>query len=550
MIQQTALMLIAGLIFLFSFTPGSEEFYLSNPWLVAFLVAFFTFAPGILAFIFSRIAIRKLSGNYYQQVIQLQRSKFFIFLFGVFALAGFAYEIFYLRLPIIVDRIFGFIKFQNTRALIGIVPLIVAIMLTRLATYDLDQHIRGTSWTRWKFFSINLKFMMFPLFPFLLFLLMGDFIDRSPLSVRIFFIENPAINWLMMIAIILAMYAMAPFLISRIWPAHKLPKGEVRSRIESLAERENIKYRDVLVWDTSGGNIANAAMTGLMPLFRYVFLTDSLLNNFSLDEIETVIAHEFGHIKYKHILAYLIFSFGYLIFYMLLYVQFLPILEKLQVGDTFMALASAFITIFAFYIYFVFIFRFLSRRFELQSDLYATDSTDNPDAFKSSLIKLSEVNYMPERVPRFFEMFRTHPSVYRRIEFLDRALQGDSNATKYRRPIFRLNWAFILVLVAMALLFISGKSDIYPPGEAEYEVGRQYALEGMIDEAIAKFRDAEGIAPKNERIHLALGILYSQKGMIEEAVKEFEKVLEINPKNKSAREWKMKIEKEGNLATE
>jgi Zn-dependent protease with chaperone function len=539
MIQQTALILTAGLILLFSFTPGSDD-HLSNPLTIISFIAFFTFIPGVLVYILGRIDIKRFSDNYYGRFIKLQNSRIYIFLAGIFALAGFAIEVFYLKLPLLVDKIFGFIQFANTRALAGIIPLAISVILIRIASFKLERHVRNTSWTWRKFTIVNLKFMAFPLTPFIFFLLIADFIDHSPLSIRIFFISHYYIQWFIMLTIILVMYALSPYVIRSIWPAHPIPAGDLRNRIESLAEKENIKYREALIWNTSGGNITNAAMTGLMPLFRYVFLTDSLLNNFSLDEIETVVAHEFGHIKYRHMLAYLVFSLGYLIFYMFLYIQFLPLFEKFHLGTTATSLISAVITIFIFLVYFVFIFRFLSRRFELQSDLYAVDSTGKPDAFKSALTKLSEVNYMSPRVHWIFEMFRTHPSIHRRIDFIDRSLQGDVQVKKYRHPTSHLFQVFILVSILLTLLLISNANKLNPPGEIDYEIGRQYAMEGMINEAIVKFNDAVSAAPKNDRIHFALGILYSQKGLKEEAIKELEKTLEINPENKTARE-KLKL---------
>ncbi len=46
---------------------------------------------------------------------------------------------------------------------------------------------------------------------------------------------------------------------------------------------------------------ANAALTGLGKTKR-IILGDTLIDNYSDEEIETVIAHEFGHFKKKHII--------------------------------------------------------------------------------------------------------------------------------------------------------------------------------------------------------------------------------------------------------
>ena len=58
------------------------------------------------------------------------------------------------------------------------------------------------------------------------------------------------------------------------------------------AERESISRRT---------KAANAALTGIGSS-RRIILGDTLINEFTPDEIETVLAHEIGHFKRKHIL--------------------------------------------------------------------------------------------------------------------------------------------------------------------------------------------------------------------------------------------------------
>ena len=285
MLQQTALILVAGLVFLFFYTPGHEQAYLASPVLMILLLAAFTVIPGLLSYFLGRRAIGRITDDRDRQIRQLQNSRRYTLLFGIVVLAGFVFEIHYVQLPVLVNRAFAFLKFENSRRLIGMLPLIIAILLTRLATFELDRKVRNTSWTRRKFLALNLKLMLLPLSPFIIYVFIGDLIDHSPISVRIFFITNSYIYWIIMLAIVVVMYTKAPSLLRRIWTTRSLPDGEIRDRIEFLAKKDNIRYRDVLVWSTSGGKIANAGMAGLLPASSYIFLTDSLLDNFTADEI-------------------------------------------------------------------------------------------------------------------------------------------------------------------------------------------------------------------------------------------------------------------------
>ena len=168
MLQQTALMLVAGLIFLLFFTPGREGVHTASPVLTILLLAACTVVPGLLSYFFGRRAIRQLTNDRDRQIRQLQNSRRYTLLFGIMVLAGFVFEVYYLRLPLLVNRAFAFLKFENSRTLIGIIPLIIAILLTRLAIFELDRQVRNTSWTRRKFLALNLKLMIFPLSPFII----------------------------------------------------------------------------------------------------------------------------------------------------------------------------------------------------------------------------------------------------------------------------------------------------------------------------------------------------------------------------------------------
>ncbi len=77
--------------------------------------------------------------------------------------------------------------------------------------------------------------------------------------------------------------------------------AELAERLMKLAERANTKVRGVYKFDMSRRTkAANAALTG-MGNTRRIVLGDTLINEFSPDEIETVLAHELGHHVHKDI---------------------------------------------------------------------------------------------------------------------------------------------------------------------------------------------------------------------------------------------------------
>jgi hypothetical protein len=108
MIQQTALILVAGLIFLFSFTSDQGESIPASPMGAIFLLAVFTLAPGLLSYFLGRRAIKHLADDREKQIAQLRNSRRYALLFGTMVLAGFVLEVYYLKLPVLVNRAFRY----------------------------------------------------------------------------------------------------------------------------------------------------------------------------------------------------------------------------------------------------------------------------------------------------------------------------------------------------------------------------------------------------------------------------------------------------------
>ncbi len=91
---------------------------------------------------------------------------------------------------------------------------------------------------------------------------------------------------------------LAPTLIMPIFNKY-IPLGDehkdLEERLLALAKRANTKVKGVFKFDMSKRTkSANAALTGIGNTRRIV-LGDTLINEFTADEIETVLAHELGH---------------------------------------------------------------------------------------------------------------------------------------------------------------------------------------------------------------------------------------------------------------
>lgn len=527
MLPTSAIVLTVGLIFLFFWTPSSQNLHIEQPFIIILLILL-TVLPAIIVFIAGKIiAIRNR-----HSIINPFITSILGFVASLLSVSCFVIQIYWLQIPIYLLKS-PFPKFTNSKTFLIIILLVISFLLCKLALFRIRKKNDETL-TAKSYFLPDIKLMFIPSLPFLVSLLISDTIDIMPLNIRIFFVTHNYIYWFIIIGIAIFMFIKSPFFIRRIWSARSLESGEIRNRILSMAERNNIKFGDILVWNMSGRRIANAGMAGLLPKSRTIFITDFLLHNFTLDEIETIIAHEFGHIKMGHIPSYIIFSFAYLSISGMLYSLMLPTINHISSNETFSALLSGVFIVTLFFVYFVLIFRFVSRIFERQADIYAVKITGKPDSFKDALMKVAYVNQIMIRNPRIFKIFATHPSISERLELIDKAVNDQNTVRNYNRIAFNLKRSLLLLFIVLVALWITNGDLIFPPSEVHYEIGRQYAIEGMIDQAIAEFNKVVDLNSKSDQAFYALGLLYMEKGAIIEAKEKFQRALEINPKNAMA----------------
>jgi STE24 endopeptidase len=84
-----------------------------------------------------------------------------------------------------------------------------------------------------------------------------------------------------------------------------LPEGTLRERLFALAQRTDFPTRSIDVMDGSKrSRHSNAFFTGL-GRFRKIVLFDTLIAQLTEPELESVLAHEIGHYKKRHVIKLL-----------------------------------------------------------------------------------------------------------------------------------------------------------------------------------------------------------------------------------------------------
>lgn len=243
----------------------------------------------------------------------------------------------------------------------------------------------------------------------------------------IFFYSMNKFNllWWLPFAIILFVISV---ILARIVPVFILPlfykivpieNEDLKNRIQALAKDAGIKVENVYKFDMSKNTKkANAAFTGIGKSKR-ILLGDTLLESYTTDEIETVIAHELGHYKRKHIIKN-IFIGTASSFLTLFLIAYLYNLSLSWFGFTTIVQIAAIplLSLWAMIISLILnpLSNMISRKFEYQADEYAIISTNKKEAFISTLEKLTDQNLgdrEPHPLVEWF--FYSHPSIKNRV---------------------------------------------------------------------------------------------------------------------------------------
>ena len=260
-----------------------------------------------------------------------------------------------------------------------------------------------------------------------------------PILLAFYYLLKTTPNWwwlwlgilLAFVTVVLAQ--IAPVLIFPLFYKFKpLENQALVNRLQQLLNRYGFQLEGLNQFDMSSKTVkANAAFTG-MGKTRRIILGDTLLEKFSEDEIEFVIAHEVGHFVHRHLVKGIalnlasIFVGLYLVHLAYQYVLFhAGISDMLRLE--YLPYLGLFLFLFSLMV--MPLTNGVSRRFEFQADAFAVRAVSNPPAAISTLEKLAEINLTdPNPNPLIEFFFHSHPSISRRVQAIQKIIGGSHNA--------------------------------------------------------------------------------------------------------------------------
>ncbi len=241
--------------------------------------------------------------------------------------------------------------------------------------------------------------------------------------------------------------AAAPSMLRHIWATEPLPPGPLRDRFVAICGRIGLRYREILLWHTHGMAI-NAAVMGFIAPWRYILVSDALLETMTEEEIEAVFSHEAGHVRHWHLQFFVLFA----LLSMYIAGGMLEVLWRLGLHDLgllqLIALAVLLLS-------WLFGFGWLSRRFERQADLFGVrcvapevkkcldwcpvhGKQTGPglcvtaaNVFGRTLAKIADLNGIPRDAPSW-----RHGTIESRCQLIERFAVDPLALRKFDRRVF------------------------------------------------------------------------------------------------------------------
>lgn len=255
-------------------------------------------------------------------------------------------------------------------------------------------------------------------------------------AASLFFVKFATTWW----AILAAVMIIFTFLMQIIYPKliaplfnkfTPLPEGELKDKISTILNKIGFKNGGLFVMDESKrSSHSNAYFYGFGKT-KQIVLYDTLIKSLTNDELVSVLGHELGHFKLKHITKRLLIllPFEFILLFVLytlahfvsLYTGFgfLQISEQNVLSVQFIGLFLSIICYSSISELFSPIINFSSRKDEYQADAYACKILGSSQDLISALVKLNSDNLHELLPSKIYVVWNySHPSLVERITAL------------------------------------------------------------------------------------------------------------------------------------
>ncbi|MFH1953684.1 MAG: M48 family metalloprotease [Pseudomonadota bacterium] len=506
--------IVVLLIFNISYpdTPP-EELLLSTllPLILSWLI-FAIYSARVFGYLLKRIregarAAGALTDQYQRLTVRL----------SVLAIFLFALAVYFFNLRQWLLMIPGFRSFSVLQGVLALALFFLYLCTIWYLGYPVYKAIFRVAITRGSFVRSNLRFNLPILFPWLALSFVYDLLALSPWAGPDAFMNSVYGQVIFFAVFITLLMVVMPKFIQYWWGCKPLASSEKGLELELFLRERRFRYRGLLKWPIFEGRMMTAGIMGIVPRYRYLLVTDSLLETLSIDELKAVLAHEMGHAKYRHLLFYILFFVGFMVLSfgltdLFVYLTFLnPHFIDVLIGNdsslNLFYLTLAFPMLITLLLYFRYVMGFFMRNFERQADLYSAATMGTPILTINSLEKIAFLSGKSRNIPNWH-----HFSIKQRVDYLWRANREPGLIKKHNRFVLTSFLVYLFCICSLGYLLNFGPVKRH----------MSYMLMGKaLNQQILK-------DPYNIDLYQYLAAVYQEMGKGREAMDTYERIIGLD----------------------
>ncbi len=367
----------------------------------------------------------------------------------------------------------------------------------------------------------NIKANLPIVLPWLVLSLVFDLLANLPFPWFQELLNSPWGDLVLFLVFVVFLALFFPPLVRRLWNCRPMEAGPLRTEIEQFCRQQNFSS-EILYWPLFEGQVLTAGIMGIVPRFRYLLVTRSLLSVLDREELESVLAHEIGHVKKFHLILYVLLFLGFSLLagavaellpsFFLGSDWFYRLLDRLPVSpDGLLVFLSAILLLAMMVLYFRFLFGYFIRNFERQADLYVFKAQGSSLPLIRSFEKIAALsgNIRDQKSWHHF-------GIGQRVDFLE-------ECERDRRKIKRHDRKVYLSLIVYCVL-VAGLSWSMRSLDTSH-LARGYEL--RYTRAVLEQRMEQ--EPGNSLWLQLLGDLMQENQMEKKAIAAYDKALKISP---------------------
>ena len=369
----------------------------------------------------------------------------------------------------------------------------------------------------------NLKANLPAVLPWLILSLVFDLLQLVPYPPLARFLRSAYGELALFGLFVVFLVLFFPPLVRVLWNCRPLPPGPLREHIASFCQAQGFRS-EVLCWPLFEGQVLTAGIIGILPGLRYLLITPALVDNLDREELDSVLAHEIGHVRRFHLVLYVTLFLGFSLLagglgrllphFVLsgeLFYQLLAIVPLAP--DTLLGLLVSAPLLVLLILWFRFVFGYFMRNFERQADLHVFKVQGTGRPLVRSFERIATLGGGNRE-----EKSWHHFGIGERVAFLERCEADPSLIARHDRKVRLSLVAFYLVIGLLAFTLHRVDGERLAGG---YEVRYTEAVLAQ------KMR----LEPGNSVWPLVLGDFLQSRRLETKAVAAYEQALTLAPDN-------------------